>query len=193
MRRRDAKQNGGTATKVSPAFSKAARSRTRSPCRAPQSAKSLIGVSFCLAFSLRLWLQRKSGEGVCRKRTGDESGGNPFREKGFPPLRFRVHAETFTPPSQKLLNKGKSSSPQRQANRRDRYKSFARLFKGGAVKDAQVLVVLRRARNLLSAFLFALPCCKQYVEKLIFVRLSESDFLCDSSYSDTFFRLYMIE
>ncbi len=40
-----------------------------------------------------------------RENRRDESGGNPFREKGFPPLRFRAHAETFTPPSQKLLNK----------------------------------------------------------------------------------------
>ena len=51
------KRTGETAIKVfAPLFSKSG-TFSRSP----------IGVSFCLAFSLRLWLQRKSGGGVCRK------------------------------------------------------------------------------------------------------------------------------
>ena len=42
-------------------FQKAARLRARSPHRRPQAAKTLMALSFCQAFSLRLLHQRKSG------------------------------------------------------------------------------------------------------------------------------------
>ena len=45
-------------------FQTAAGSRARSPRRRPQTAKLLNGVSFCRAFSLRLFQQRKSGYGI---------------------------------------------------------------------------------------------------------------------------------
>ena len=115
---RNARQTGETAIKVfAPLFSKSG-TFSRSP----------IGVSFCLAFSLRLWLQRKSGCGVCERERGNESGGNLFREKGFPPLRFRTHAETFTPPSPKLLNKEKMRRRDVRQNGVTAIKVFAPLF-----------------------------------------------------------------
>ena len=60
---------------------------------------------------------------VCKKNADEENVGKPFA-KGSP-----NPAKTFG-------TKGKDAPPCRKTKRRDRYKSFARLFKGGMVKDA---------------------------------------------------------
>ena len=118
MRRRDAKRNGETATKVSPAFSKAAQSRTRSPCRAPQSAKSLFGVSFCLAFSLRLGSKEKAAVEFARENKRDESGGKPFSGKGLPSAPFprtRGNVHTTLPKALEQRKKFVAATPSKPA------------------------------------------------------------------------------
>ena len=119
MRRRDAKRNGETAIKVfAPLFSKSG-TFPRSP----------IGVSFSLAFSLRLWLQRKSGWKVCERERERRKRREPFSGKGLPSAPFpRSRGNVHTTFPKALEQKEKTNRHDAKRNGETAIKVFAPLF-----------------------------------------------------------------
>ena len=97
--------------------------------KAARSPRSPIGVSFCLAFSLRLWLQRKSGWGVCTREQERRKRREPFSGKGFPSAPFpRSRGNVHTTLPKALEQKEKTNRHDAKRNGETAIKVFAPLF-----------------------------------------------------------------